>query len=345
MLKIKNNQILTTLVVGAATLSASYSVSAATLTMSNWVPPTHYVTTDILQAWADNVEKATEGRVQIRMLPKPVGSPPQHWELARKGVADVTWGNFTYEPDRFKSVWFAEMPLNGEDIQASGLALWDTYNEYLSTNPAYQGVKLLGVGMLGPGAINHGSKAIANLNDLQNQKIRMGGPIQKQLLEDLGAIPIAAPATKAYELLDSGVIDGSMHPLESVVNFRLTDVLKHHTRVEGGIYDATFFLAMNEAKWNKLSDADKAAIDSVSGEAFARLWGQVFEAQNDAALVKLKEEGHDFSEPSAELVDRLTTIKQQMLDAWAAQGTEYQIADPMAMYNFYRERYAAYAKR
>lgn len=343
--KLKLNQRLKGFAVGVAAVSASCSVAAATLTMSNWVPPTHFITTDILQVWADNVEQATEGRVKIRMLPKPVGSPPQHWELARKGVADVTWGNFTYEPDRFQSVLFAEMPLNGDDSEASAVALWDTYNEYLSTNPAYQGVKLLGVGMLGSGAINHGAKSIASLDDLANQKIRMGGPIQKQLLEELGAVPIAGPATKAYELLDSGVIDGSMAPMEAVVNFRLDDVLKHHTLVPGGFYDAAFFLAMNERKWDKLSEQDKAAIASVSGETFARLWGSTFQEKNDEALEILKAKGHDFPEPTPELVERLTAIKQQMLESWATQSGEYQVADPMAMYDFYRARYAANATR
>ena len=90
------------LIAAAALVSCAAGVQATTLTLSNWVPPTHFITTDILQVWAKDVEQATEGRVKIRMLPKPVGSPPQHWELARKGIADITWGNFTYEPDRLK---------------------------------------------------------------------------------------------------------------------------------------------------------------------------------------------------------------------------------------------------
>lgn len=184
-----------TQIAASATLAAgvSFTAHAATLTMSNWVPATHFVTTDILKVWADQVEEVTEGRVKVRMLPKPVGSPPQHWELARKGVADITWGNFTYEPERFKSLWFAEMPFTGEKAEASAIALWDTYQKYLSQNPTYAGVKMLGVGTLGPGAIHHVSKDIVTPEDFANQKIRMGGPIQKRLIEELGAVPIAAP--------------------------------------------------------------------------------------------------------------------------------------------------------
>jgi len=35
------------------------------------------------------------GRVEIRMLPKNLSAHlAQHWELARKGIVDITWGNF-----------------------------------------------------------------------------------------------------------------------------------------------------------------------------------------------------------------------------------------------------------
>ncbi|MBR9865522.1 MAG: TRAP transporter substrate-binding protein [Oceanospirillales bacterium] len=325
----------------AAILAAGFTatVQATTLTMSNWVPTTHFVTTDILNVWASRVEEATEGRVNVRMLAKPVGSPAQHWELARKGVVDITWGNFTYEPDRFKSIWFAEMPFNGEKAEASSVALWDTYQKYLSKNPTYSGVKMLGVGSLGPGVINHGSKDIVSLEDLSNQKVRMGGPVQKRLIEELGAVPIAAPATKAYELLESRVLDASLHTLESVVNFRLADQLTHHTLIPGGFYDGTFFLVMNERKWNKLTPADQEAIMSVSGETFAHLWGGQFQQQIDKASAILKQDNHQFSKPSEELLERIASIREKMIAEWAADSSSFGVDQPMDIVKYHRQRY------
>ena len=49
--------------------SAAHS-QTTTLTMSSWVPPSHLVTKDVLAVWAQNVEKATNGRVKFQMLPK-----------------------------------------------------------------------------------------------------------------------------------------------------------------------------------------------------------------------------------------------------------------------------------
>jgi TRAP-type C4-dicarboxylate transport system substrate-binding protein len=335
----KTTRIIRNLCAATLTSALALTAQATTLTMSNWVPPTHFVTTNILQVWADRVEEATEGRIKVRMLPKPVGSPAQHWELARKGVADITWGNFTYEPDRFKAVWFAEMPFNGNNAEASSVALWDTYQTYLSGNPTFAGVQMLGVGSLGPGVINHGSKDVITPQDLENQKIRMGGPIQKRLIEELGAVPIAAPATKAYELLESGVLDGSLHTLESVVNFRLSEQLPHHTRIPGGFYDGTFYLVMNERKWKKLSEEDRQAIMKISGEAFAQLWGHEFKRQIDDAAIILKEAGHHFTDPSPELVEKIRSVRDKLMEEWAAQGAEFGVDQPMEMVDFHRKRY------
>jgi TRAP-type C4-dicarboxylate transport system substrate-binding protein len=336
-----------------ATLSAGFVIAtgaglpaaqaATTLTMSSWVPPTHFLTPEVFQPWIDDVKRVTEGRVEVRILPKPVGAPAQHRELARKGVAEITWGNFTYEPDRFKAVWFAEMPFTGTKGEASSVALWETYQKYLASQPAFAGVVMLGIGLFGGGQIHHGGKAVVEPDDLKNQKVRMGGPIQKRLLEDLGAVPVAGPGPKAYELLESGVVDASLHSLESVINFRVEDKLKHHTIIPGGFYDASFFVAINEGKWAKLSEADRKAIMGVSGEHLSRLWGQRFDAQNKAAEAKMRAEGHVFSVPSKALLERIGAVRERMLADWAAEGASYGVDKPLEMLQFFEQRYKAHA--
>ncbi|MDM7949604.1 TRAP transporter substrate-binding protein [Hydrogenophaga sp.] len=315
-----------------------------TLTLSSWVPSNHYVVKDILQPWMADVEKATEGRVKINLLPKPVGAPAQHWELARKGVADITWGNFTYEPERFKHVWFAELPMMGSNGEASSVALWRTFDKYLARNEAFKGVVMLGTGMLGGGQFHHPAKVIDTPDDLKGQKVRMGGPIQKRLLEDLGAIPVSGPGPKAYEMLEGGVIDASLHAMESVVNFRLDGKLKNHTLIPGGLYDATFFIVMNEGKFQRLSAADQQAILKLSGEALSRRWGQQFDAQNKASEEKLRGNGHKFAQPSPALLDNIRKVRTAMLQELNADGPKFGVADHNAVVTFYEQQYKLLAK-
>lgn len=338
----------TTLLKGAVAASALIAASAQIasaemLTMSSWVPPTHFVHTDFLVPFTEKVAEVTEGRVTVTILPAPLASPPQHWELARNGVADITWGNFTYEPERFVSLWFAEFPNAGTNAEAQSRALWQTFDAYLADNAAFDGLKMLGVGMFGGGQLHHGTKAVTTPEDMANTKFRMGGPIQEKLLTALGAVPVAAPATKAYEMLESGVIDGSLHTMESVVNFRLEDSLKHHTIFPNGFYDATFFVVMNGAKWDGLSAEDKAAIESISGETLSAAWGRNFDAQNPAAVEKLSAAGHEIVEASPELIAAVDVIYGEMVGEWVDAAKAAGVEDPQAMLDFYGETYRALA--
>lgn len=337
---------LVTLALAACTAVGIGDVRAQTeLTVSSWVPPTHFLHTQILVPYGEAISKATEGRVKLRMLPAALGSPPQHFELARKGAADITWGNFTYEPDRFVALWFAEFSFAGTNAEAASTALWRVYDKHLKANAAFEGVKMLGVGLLGGGQIHHGKKAMVNPDDLANQKVRMGGPIQKRMLEALGAVPVAAPAPKAYELLQSGVVDGSLHSMESIVNFRLEESLKHHTVVPEGFYDATFFVVINAKKWANLDPRDRAAIEKISGEALSAAWGRQFDKQNTAAIARLKSTGHTFSDASAALIARIRDVNAGMIKDWVEAAKKAGVADPAAMLADYQAFYGSVAKK
>jgi TRAP-type C4-dicarboxylate transport system substrate-binding protein len=50
--------------------AAPPALAQTTLTMSSWVSPQHHLTANVLQGWATEVEKATNGRVKFTMLPK-----------------------------------------------------------------------------------------------------------------------------------------------------------------------------------------------------------------------------------------------------------------------------------
>lgn len=337
-------KMLTGAVAATALMAATTQIaSAEVLTMSSWVPPTHFVHTDFLVPFTEKVAAVTEGRVTVTILPAPLASPPQHWELARTGIADITWGNFTYEPERFVSMWFAEFPNAGTNAEAQSRALWQTYETYLSDNAAFEGVKMLAVGMFGGGQLHHGSQTMTSPDDLANQKFRMGGPIQEKLLTALGAVPVAAPATKAYEMLESGVVDGSLHTMESVVNFRLEDSLEHHTIFPNGFYDATFFVIMNGAKWDGLSDQDKAAIEGIIGEELSAAWGKNFDLQNPAATEKLGAAGHEIVDASPELIAAVDTIYDTMVADWVDAAKAAGVEDPQAMLSFYNETYKSLA--
>ena len=57
------------------------AAAPTTFTMSSWVSPQHHVTI-LLQTWASEAEKATNGRVKFQMLPKHPSAPPGTFDAA-----------------------------------------------------------------------------------------------------------------------------------------------------------------------------------------------------------------------------------------------------------------------
>jgi TRAP-type transport system periplasmic protein len=72
----------------AASLAGLPSLATAqtTLTMSSWVSPTHPLTKNVVVAWGDQVEKATNGRVKFQMLPKHPSAPPGTFDAVKEGL-------------------------------------------------------------------------------------------------------------------------------------------------------------------------------------------------------------------------------------------------------------------
>lgn len=258
------------------------SLAQTVLNMANWLPPSHPLMTAVMVPYAQAVEKATEGRVKINILPAPLGPPAAHFDFAVNGVADITYGVQGYNPGRFKTTNLTEIPFLGDSAEANSVGYWRVFDTMLRKAGEYDKVKVLGVFTHGPGEIFTKGLDLSSTDVIKGKKIRVGGGIVADLVKALGGVPVEGPSSKTYEIMSSGVADGITFPFESVAFFKLIPLLDSAFLVPGGLYNTSFFVVMNKAKWEGLSDADKAAIDSVSGEALARLAGKAWDAADAA---------------------------------------------------------------
>ena len=84
---------------GAALAVMSWPAAAqTTLTMSSWVSPSHLLTKDVLAVWGQQVEKATNGRVKLQMLPKHPPPHPGTFDAVRDDLVDVSYVTASYTP-------------------------------------------------------------------------------------------------------------------------------------------------------------------------------------------------------------------------------------------------------
>ena len=258
-------------VLGAVAPAALPRPAAAqtTLTMSSWVSPSHLLTKDVLAVWGQQVEKATNGRVKLQMLPKHPSAAPGTFDAVRDDLVDVSYVTASYTPARHVLPLVAELPGGGATSVINSVAYSRIHWKYLQQVGEYKGVKLLGVFTHGPGQMFNTKRAINRVEDLAGMKIRTGGGVAEEMARALGASAFVKPAPESYELLSSGVADGTFFPLESIISFKLDSVIKYATLFPGGFYSSSFGFFMNEDKWDKLSKQDQDAIMSVSGEPLA----------------------------------------------------------------------------
>src|SRR5215467_4504054 len=311
-------------VLGAAALAILAPPAAAqttTLTMSSWVSPNHLLSKDVLGVWGQQVEKATNGRVKLQMLPKHPSAPPGTFDAVRDDLVDVSYVTGSYTPARHVLPLVAELPGGGATSVINSLAYSRIHWKYLQQAGEHKGVKLLAVFTHGPGQMFNTKRPINKVEDLAGLKVRTGGGIAEEMARALGASAFVKPAPESYELLSSGVADGTFFPLESIISFKLGTVVKYATLFPGGFYGSAFGFFMNEDRWNKLSKADQDAIESVSGEALARLAGKAWDATDRLALEEMKRVGIQISTPSPEFVKGVQERAKAIDDKWVKDAT------------------------
>src|SRR5215510_3746346 len=68
------------------------------LKMSSWVPAQHPLNPS-LQAWADDIKKASNGSITAVLFPsEQLGKAFDHYDMARDGIADFSYVNPGYQP-------------------------------------------------------------------------------------------------------------------------------------------------------------------------------------------------------------------------------------------------------
>lgn len=319
------------LIASASILALGMSFAAqaqeTVLRMSNWLPASHPIVKDMMIPWAEQVKEATDGRVEVQILDAPLGPPPAHFDLAANGAADLTYGVHGYTPGRFALTEIAELPFLADTAESLSVAFWRLYESELAKADEHRGTKVLGVFTHGPGLLFTKGRPVTPLDSLAGAKIRVAGNITNKLAEVMGMVSIQAPAPQSYEILSGGIADGIFFPVESVPFFKLDSLVDTALRVPGGLYNVSFFFVMNKAKYDSLSEADRAAIDSVSGEAFARMAGKAWDAA-DAAGMEVIGDTVDFHDATEEEMKVLREKAQPIFDGLAAayeqKGVEFE---------------------
>ena len=304
------------LIGSAALLALAPATAQTTLTLSSWVPPGHALTTTQVE-WCAMLEQKVPGKIKCNALPRAVAAPPGTFDAVRNGLADISFAVHGYTPSRFVTPQLAEFPFLGNSSETVSVAFQRIYSKYPAFAEEHKGVKVLAAFTHGPGIVFNTKRAITKVDDLSGLKFRVGGGMVNEISKSLGMNVTLKPAPESYELLSTGVMDGTLFPAESVESFKIDKVVKHATTFPGGLYNTAFVFMMNQAAYDKLPPEGKKAVDELSGEVAARIFGRGWDKVDRRGMAFMQAAGVQFTKADAAFVKAVKDKTAVVEDNWA----------------------------
>ncbi|MGR3484289.1 MAG: TRAP transporter substrate-binding protein [Paracoccaceae bacterium] len=278
----------------ALTLALPASAQEVTLRLHHFLPAQSAVPAQILTPWAERVEAASDGRIEVQVFPAMQlgGAPPQLIDQVTSGVADIVWTVNGYTPGRFPRAEVFELPFLVTDPVAASAAYWDLAQSDMAETE-FAALHLLGTWVHGPGVF-HASDPIATPADLDGLRIRGASRIVTAMIEAAGAEAVGMPVPAVPEALSRGVIDGTTLPWEVTPSLRISELVEHHTEFEGAApYVLTFVMAMDPATYDAMPPDLQAVIDAASGRDFSREAARIQAAADAPARAIAEEAGNE----------------------------------------------------
>ena len=311
----------------AATLGAASASAQVVLTASSWLPPTH-VLTETQKEWCGLLEQKTGGKIKCNLLPRGVAAAPATFDAVRNGLADISFTVHGYTPGRFVTTQAAEFPFLGNNSEPVSVAFQRLYAKTPAMAEEHKGVKVLAVFTHGPGIVFNTRRPVIKAEDLLGLKWRVGGGMVNEISKALGMNVTLKPAPESYELLSSGVMDGTLFPAESVESFKIDKVIKYGTTFPGGLYNTSFVFLMNQAKYDSLEPDVKKAVDELSGEVAARMFGKGWDKVDRRGLAFMQANGVQITKADAAFVKQVADKTEPLIDAWAKAAEGKGMKEP-----------------
>ncbi|WP_315837263.1 TRAP transporter substrate-binding protein [Bradyrhizobium prioriisuperbiae] len=285
------------------------------LKISLWVPPAHPLV-PATQAWAADLEKASGGTIKATVFPsEQLGKAFDHYDMARDGIADVTYVNPGYQPGRFPIVAAGQIPFVFGDGKKGTLALDEWYRKYAPTE--MKDTKLCFAFIHDPGSL-HGKKKIVVPSDLSGVKVRPAQSTIAEMVKLLGGTNVQASAPESRDALERGVADEIAFPWGSIFLFGIDKVVKYHIDVP--LYSTVFTYNVNLKTYNAMSDAQKKVFDDHCTPEWASKvsdpWTD-FEANGRTKMKALA--GHEVYKLTDEQIAQWKTATQVLHANWADQ--------------------------
>jgi len=233
------------------------------------------------------IEDASDGKIKINYQPGcAMGAPPEQYELARSGMADMALivGGFT--PGLFPFSEIAGMPMMYPNAEVAAPALYKFHQKYTWDNE-FKDVKMLFVIPTSPLQVLTTNKEVRTLEDMKGMKMIATEPFDVDVLNALGASAILMPEGETYTSLERGLADGRIHQADGMVTHKIMEVTKYRT-FNANLKINCMQLIMNWDYWNSLPAELQDIMTGLTGLNTSHHMGLIFEYVNGQMLDVVK---------------------------------------------------------
>jgi TRAP-type transport system periplasmic protein len=271
--------------VAAAGFLAAQGAAAADLNLRMSVESAPGAATQVmLAAFRDALQEELGDAVAIEYFDGgTLGDEIVHMEMVRAGQLDVIpIGSDAVQLDAKWAVF--DMPFLIPDRDTASRLLDGEIGQQLAASMrASADLQVLGFGEIGFRNITNNVRPVVAPADLQGLKLRVPGSKTRILaFETFGATPVTMNIGELYLALQQGTVDGQENPLGNIKAFSWHEV-QDYLSLSSHVY-TPITLVMNGARWDGLSDEQKAAVERAAAKAVAH--SREYGANNDATLLE-----------------------------------------------------------
>ncbi|MDA4848532.1 TRAP transporter substrate-binding protein DctP [Hoeflea poritis] len=287
-----------------------------------------------LVRWADEINKRTDGRVEIEFFwSGSLMKTKDIWQGVKGGVAEMGTVIAAFHPAEFP-VWGRATGAMNEPDTWVGIRAWTdlaTESELFANELENNGIKVLLHNTGGPMQLVCKDVAPTTVEELQGLKIGASGAVNA-LLSGVGAASQVISTSETYVALDRGVVDCNVFASAFITSYKLYEITDNV--VAWNIYTPyTYGGVVNLEYWNSLPADIQEVIEEVSAEYRDRLAKSVNEQATEVLeQVQAGIDGHTMNvvEMSAEEFDRLRPYNDVYLQEWREKLAEATSAEAVA---------------
>ena len=241
--------------------------------------------------WAGEVEKRTQGRVQLKpSYSGALTSAVETLGAVRNGVVPIGLSAASFGSGALPALGYLEA-MGGLPNDADGMrTALDAVNKPLTDMLQRYGVELLYTQPTFDLVVICGSKHLKAVSDWSGAKTRAAGRWQSQQVLALGGAPTAIDPGEQYLALQNKTVDCALSVPNLVLSLKLYEVAPKLTALRQAVNTSLF--VMNPRSWRSISADDQATIRAVSTETRHRAIAQM-RAVADKSMADLKGLGSD----------------------------------------------------